>query len=42
MNYTTYVMYGRLQELRDPLDQIASGQPAEDSKEEDNKMHPDK
>lgn len=39
---TSYVMNVRLQELRDPLDQIASGQPAEDSKEEDNNKHADK
>ncbi|KAI7807990.1 islet cell autoantigen 1-like isoform X1 [Triplophysa rosa] len=38
--YVPY-QFTTLKELRDPLDQIASGQPAEDSKEEDNKSHPD-
>lgn len=38
--YVPY-QFTTLKELRDPLDQIASGQPAEDSKDEDNKTHPD-
>ncbi|KAA0713244.1 Islet cell autoantigen 1-like protein [Triplophysa tibetana] len=38
--YVPY-QFTTLKELRDPLDQIASGQPAEDSKEEVNNKHPD-
>ncbi|XP_051986527.1 islet cell autoantigen 1-like isoform X2 [Xyrauchen texanus] len=38
--YVPY-QFTTLKELRDPLDQIASEQPAEDSKDKDKKTHPD-